>query len=116
MASQTDQQSAQQQDTLSALKRFTRILPQTERCELCSAELGPLHQHLLDRRSKQIACACDACSILFSDQQGGKYLRVPREVRHLDDFAFTDLQWEEMMLPINLAFIYRNADGRMTAI
>jgi Family of unknown function (DUF5947) len=116
MASQTDQQARQQQDALSALKRFTRVRPQTERCELCSAELDPVHQHLLDRRSKQIACACDACSILFCDQQGGKYLRVPRDVRQLNDFAFTDLQWEEMMLPINLAFFYRNADGQITAM
>ena len=107
---------AAQAEVLSALKRFTRVRAQTERCELCSAALDPVHQHLLDRQSRQIACACDACSILFSDQQGGKYLRVPRQVRRLDDFGFTDLQWEEMMLPINLAFFYRDGDGRMTAM
>ncbi|HEY1987701.1 MAG TPA: DUF5947 family protein [Terracidiphilus sp.] len=103
-------------EALSALKRFAQTRPQVERCELCSAPLEPLHQHLLDRKSKQIACACAACSILFCDQDCGKFLRVPREVLQLHDFAFTDLQWEEMMLPINLAFFYRNEEGCMTAI
>jgi hypothetical protein len=103
-------------DVLSALKRFTRMRAPTERCELCSAPVDSVHQHLLDRHSKQIACACDACSILFCDQQSGKYLRVPREVHELNDFAFSDLQWEEMRLPINLAFFYRGADGRMIAM
>ena len=121
MPSQTEDNNAQygaasQVDVLSALKRFTRARTLTERCELCSAGLDPVHQHLLDRHSRQIACACDACSILFSDQHGGKYLRVPRQVRQLEDFVFTDLQWEEMMLPINLAFFYRNGDGQMTAM
>jgi hypothetical protein len=101
---------------LSALKRFARTRPQIERCELCSAELYPVHRHLLDRKTRQIACACNACSILFCEQQDGKYLRVPRDIRQLNDFAFSDLQWESMTLPINLSFFFRDADGRMIAM
>jgi hypothetical protein len=105
-----------QSDTLTALRRFTRSRPPMERCELCAAALPEIHQHLLERTSRQIACACDGCAILFSGQEGGKYLRVPRRVRQLRDFVLTDLQWEEMMLPINLAFFFRNAGGQMTAM
>ncbi len=104
------------EEQLSALKRFTRSRPQVERCELCSTALSPVHQHLLDRRSRQVACACDACAILFCDQQDGKFLRVPRRVRELHDFSFTELQWEEMMLPINLAFVLRDGSGQLTVM
>lgn len=103
-------------EVLSALKRFTRSRPKLERCELCSAGLDSFHPHLLDRQSRQVVCACDACAILFSDQQDGKFARVPRRVRQLHDFAFTDLEWEQMMLPINLAFFLRNAEGGVTVM
>jgi len=120
MSPQSDSSLAEQgggaAEQLAALKRFTRARPQVARCELCSATIALQHQHLLDRRSRQVACACDACAILFCDQQDGKFLRVPRRVRELHDFYFTDLQWEEMMLPINLAFVLRNGDGRITVL
>jgi hypothetical protein len=106
----------EQGEVFSALKRFARTRPAVERCALCSAALEEPHQHLLDRASRQIECACDACAILFDAQEDGKYLRVPRRVRQLHDFRFTDLQWEEMMLPINLAFFLRNAEGKMVAM
>lgn len=121
MTSQTEDLTAKQGagdsvESLSALKRFTRQRPQIERCELCSTALASVHQHLLDRKSRQVACACDACAILFCDQQDGKFLRVPRRVRELHDFAFTDLQWEEMMLPINMAFFLRDANRKVVVM
>jgi hypothetical protein len=107
---------AESGEALSALRRFARTRPAVERCELCGLALAPEHPHLFDRHSRQIACSCDACAILFSDQQNGKFLRVPRRVQFLQDFAFTDIEWEQMMLPINLAFFFRNAEGRITAM
>jgi hypothetical protein len=101
---------------LSALKRFARARPQVERCEVCSAVLSAEHQHLLDRNSRQVACACEACAILFCDQQSARFLRVPRRVRQLHDFSFTDQQWEELMLPINLAFVLRDSTRRLTVL
>jgi hypothetical protein len=106
----------EQREIFSALKRFARVRASGERCALCSAALEDDHQHLLERRMRQIECACDACAILFDGRDDGKYLRVPRRVRQLHDFNFTDLQWEEMMLPINLAFFLRNAEGKMVAM
>jgi hypothetical protein len=110
------EQSADEREALVALRRFTRSRPPVERCELCGLTLAEVHPHLLNRQSRQIACACDACAILFSGQassnQGGsKFLRVPRRVRRLETFAFTDLQWEAMLLPINLAFFLRTGEG-----
>lgn len=115
-ANPTHMDRDEQAETLSALKRFARMRANVERCELCGAGIGAKHPHLLDRRSRQIACACDACAILFCDRQDGNYLRIPRRVRQLEDFAFSDLEWEVMMLPINLAFFVRNSEGRMMAM
>lgn len=107
----TDARSESSSDVLTALRRFARTRPPAERCELCSAELAPEHPHLLNRHSRQIACSCNGCAILFCGQENAKFLRVPRRVLHLGDIAFTDLQWEAMTLPINLAFFLRQPDG-----
>jgi hypothetical protein len=109
--SDTDARSESSSDVLTALRRFARTRSPAERCELCSAELAPEHPHLLNRHSRQIACSCDGCAILFCGQQGAKFLRVPRRVSYLDGLAFTDLEWEAMTLPINLAFFLRQPDG-----
>lgn len=80
-----------------------------EHCELCSAPLGQVHQHLLDPKKRHIICACDGCAVLFCGQEGAHYLRVPRRIRRLADFQITDMQWESLMIPINLAFFYRDS-------
>lgn len=104
-------------DGLAALRRFTRTqAPVAERCELCGVALAPEHPHLLQRQTRRVTCACQACSILFCGQEGARYLRVPRRVRRLDDFAFSDSEWEEMMLPIGLAFFLRNGEGCTVAM
>jgi hypothetical protein len=88
-----------------------------ERCELCSAPLAQMHQHLLDPKKRQIVCACDGCVILFCGQTGAHYLRVPRRIQRLVGFRMTDLQWDALMLPINLAFFYRDSSaGRVLAM
>jgi hypothetical protein len=89
---------------LASLRRFLRPRPARERCELCSADLADDHAHLVELTSRRLACACDACAILFSGQGAGKYRRVPRDVHFLADFRLTDAQWEGLGLPINLAF------------
>lgn len=103
-------------EALSALRRFARTRPRVERCELCGAELGPEHGHLLNRGSREITCSCEACSILFCGQEGAKFLRVPRRILRLEHFSLTDLQWEAMALPINLAFFIKLSDGGVSVM
>lgn len=105
-----------QAQALSALRRFARKRPPAERCELCGIELASHHTHLLEHEPRRIVCACDACSILFCGREDAKFLRVPRRVVLLDNFALTDLEWGAMMLPINLAFFVRGTDGKTTAM
>jgi len=42
-----------------------------ERCELCGTPLAPAHRHLLDLQSRQLLCACRACSTLFDRRAAG---------------------------------------------
>ncbi len=84
---------------------------------MCSAELAAQHPHLVEPASRQLACACEACAILFSGQTGTKYKRVPRRIRALPNFRLTDGQWDSLMIPIQLAFFYNSTpDGRVIAL
>ena len=103
-------------EVLSALRSFARSRPPVERCELCGSELGGDHPHLLNRASRQVACSCDACAILFCGQEGAKFLRVPRRILKLEGFQFTDMEWDAMTLPINLAFFLRGQNGETTVL
>jgi hypothetical protein len=81
-----------------------------ERCELCGVALPPDHRHLLDRTIFTIACACTACALLFEREgaEGGKYISVPQRYLALDDFRMSDEQWDDLLIPVNMAFVYRS--------
>lgn len=98
------------------LRQFVRPRAPTERCELCGVGLELEHSHLLETATRQLQCCCDACSILFSGQHAAKFRRVPPRVERLASFQLRDEQWEDLHLPINLAFFVRStAAGRVLA-
>jgi hypothetical protein len=101
---------------LASLRRFLRPRTGRECCELCSVDLADDHAHLVELATRRLACACDACAILFSGQGAGKYRRVPRDVQLLTDLRLTDAQWQGLGLPINLAFfLHSTPAGRVVA-
>lgn len=101
----------------SALRRFIRPRTAVERCDLCAAEVIRGHPHLIEPEERKIVCACDACAFLFTSQEGRRFKRIPRDATHLDNFRLTDLQWESLMLPIQLAFFFHSTpDGRLIAM
>lgn len=99
---------------IGALRRFTRKREQArisvELCELCSEAIPLDHHHLLDLSSHTVICACQACSVLFNGQGagGGKYRLVPRRYLSLSDFHMTDELWDELMIPVNMVYIFQN--------
>src|SRR5215471_19703810 len=87
-----------------------------ETCDLCHASLAEQHQHLLASASRKMECVCDACAVLFSGENQ-RYRRVPRRVKLLPDFRMTDTQWNALMIPIGIAFLFRNSTiGRVMAL
>jgi Family of unknown function (DUF5947) len=104
-----------------ALRQFTRARrpasPALECCELCSGGLAHDHPHLVEVATRQILCACDACSLLFDRTENTRYKRVSRYAQYLAGFEITDGQWESLFIPINMAFFFRSSlEGRVIAL
>jgi uncharacterized protein DUF5947 len=109
---------ASRADTLasSRLRRLARrdperAEPQAERCELCSQPIGPDHRHLLDISNRELKCTCRPCSVLFDREAAsqGQYRLVPDRRLRLDDFELSDSSWEELRLPVDMAFLFRSS-------
>lgn len=84
---------------------------------MCSRELGPAHEHLVEPASRRLICSCEGCAILFEGQAGTKYKRVPRRVLFLRDFQLTDGQWDGLMVPIEMAFFFESTPrGKVIAL
>lgn len=67
--------------------------------------------------TRQVACSCDPCALLFQNAVGGKFKLIPRDARALPDFQMTDAEWETLALPIDLAFFfYSTPQKKMTAM
>ena len=63
-----------------------------------------------------MVCSCDPCALRFQDVVGGRFKLIPRERRYLPDVNFSDLEWENLALPINLAFFfYSTVENKMKA-
>lgn len=106
-----------QESPFAVLRRFVRQRAAVERCEMCSAELPGDHEHLVELNTRQMACACQACAILFSGKANAKYRRVPRRVRYLSNFHLTDAQWDSLLIPISMAFFFKSsAAGKVIAL
>ncbi|MGI5447146.1 DUF5947 family protein [Streptomyces sp. CA-243310] len=95
------------------LRRFAGPrAPRPETCELCGvpvAEDG--HRHLVEIEKRALACACTACALLF-DRPGaatGRYRAVPNRYLTDPDHPLEDGVWEQLQIPVSVAFFFRNA-------
>ena len=82
-----------------------------ERCELCNAPIPSAHRHLLELSSRELMCACRPCSLLF-DRDGagnGRYKLVPERRLRLEDFAMSEQAWEELRIPVEMAFFFHSS-------
>lgn len=104
--------------SLATLRRFVRKQREepAEACELCSAPLPPMHQHLLEVDKRRVTCACEPCAILFGGNAKQRFRRIPRDARRLPGFVMDDQEWDSLLIPINLAFfVNSSAAGRTIA-
>lgn len=113
-----DDRSVAASPSIASLRGFAQKRSQNrgqvEHCELCSEIISSSHSHLLNLSNRELVCACQACSLLFSEQGSGagKYLLVPRRYLALAGFQMADEQWDDLMIPVNMAFIYRSAGAK----
>jgi hypothetical protein len=95
-----------------ALRQFAPKKPAVEQCDLCSLQIGTEHPHLLRVSDRQIACACEACAILFSNHEAARYKRIPRDAELLSNFELSDNDWDALAIPIGLAFFFYNSTAK----
>ena len=97
------------------LARLARRRPAApERCDLCAAPVPADHRHLLEREERRILCACRACALLFD--RGGRFVPIPTRRRRLDDLRLDDAMWEDLRLPVDIAFFVPDSRaGRVVA-
>jgi hypothetical protein len=81
-----------------------------EHCELCGTAIPERHRHLLDLHDRELRCTCKACSLLFDRPAAGAghYRLVPDRRWRLDGFELDDVLWEDLRLPVDLAFFFHD--------
>ena len=100
--------------TFSSLRRFAQEESEKaaeavqEHCELCSEPIPPEHRHLLEVSTREILCVCRPCSILFDREAAseGRYRLIPDRRLLLEDFEMSDVQWESLRIPVDMAFFF----------
>jgi hypothetical protein len=107
-------ESARDDPSLLPLSRLTssrRVQPQaadpSEACDMCAAQVGPEHEHVFDPAARELRCACPACASLFSST-AGRWKRVARRKERIGELRLDDEAWNDLGLPIELAFFYRS--------
>src|ERR671939_446270 len=88
-----------------------------EYCDLCGEPIPPDHRHLLEVSTREIMCVCRPCSILFDSEAAseGKYRLVPDRRFVLEDFEMSDVQWESLRIPVDMAFFFYSTPAERVA-
>src|SRR6266566_735836 len=110
LTNNSDDRSAAPLDVLRQFARKREMRQPAEQCDLCSDVIAQNHRHLLELSRRTLICVCHPCSILFGDPGagGGKYRLVPSRYLLLQDFQMTDEQWDDLMIPVNMVYIFRS--------
>jgi hypothetical protein len=96
-------------DSLARLRSFARRPHGVRlRCELCGAPLATEHEHAVESATGRMVCCCGACALLFRNRATARLRTVPRDIEFLQDFNMTDAQWENLSIPIGLAFLFKS--------
>jgi hypothetical protein len=89
-----------------------------EHCDLCGLPIAAEHRHLIDLSTRELRCVCRACAVLFDSEAAGAghYRLVPDRRLRLGDFLLDDVAWEDLRIPVDMAFFFHNSEaGRVMA-
>src|ERR1700744_2119294 len=96
---------------LAVLARLRANRPEPspdERCEMCGEAIAAAHQHVVNVNSRSLMCTCRPCYLLFThDDAQLAYRAVPD--RYLSFPAIATPVWEELELPVGVAFLFVNS-------
>ena len=109
------------QGRVAGLKRLLARPPKKrkgEACEMCAVRIAAEHSHVVDLEGRGLLCTCRPCWLLFTHPGAaqGKFRAVPDRVRFVPDFRLGEPLWDEMQIPVRLAFLFTNSSlGRVVA-
>lgn len=89
-----------------------------EGCEMCAELIGAEHAHVVNVESRRLMCTCRPCYLLFTQEGAGRgaYRSVPDRYRTDPDFTLGDAEWEQLQVPVAVAFFFHNSvQGRVVA-
>ena len=102
--------------------------PPIERCEMCAEPIGEEHGHVANLEDRRILCTCRPCTLLFTHAGAGserrddadspvrRFRAVPERYRYDPDFSMSEGDWDELAIPVRMAFFFRNSGmGRTVA-
>jgi hypothetical protein len=96
--------------TLRRIRETRPVVRAGERCEMCAQPIPDEHQHVVGLESRSLMCTCRGCYLLFSDQHATlRYRAVPDRYLSFPDFVFDAAAWDELQIPVSLAFVFRNS-------
>jgi hypothetical protein len=77
---------------------------------MCAAAISDEHSHVVNLDSRALMCTCRGCYLLFTDE-GAKlhYRAVPERYLSFDSFILDARAWDELQIPVGLAFLFRNS-------
>ncbi len=96
--------------TLQRIRSTRPTVVAGERCDMCAQPIGSGHGHLVDLDSRTLMCTCRGCYLLFTDQQAQlRYRAVPDRYLSFPDFEISPADWDQLQIPVGLAFLFRNS-------
>jgi hypothetical protein len=96
---------------LARFRKPRQRRPMGEQCEMCAELIGEEHRHVANLESRSVLCTCTGCYLLFTSPGAaqGKYQAIPDRYRYDPSFALPDPQWDELQIPVRMAFVFFNS-------
>jgi len=78
---------------------------------MCGVPYGERHSHVVAVDTRELMCTCRPCALLFTSDgaAGGRYRAVPERYLSFPSFALTRVQWDELQIPVSVAFFFFNS-------
>jgi hypothetical protein len=82
---------------------------------MCAEPIGGEHQHVVDVVGRGLMCTCRSCYLLFTAEGAElRYRAVPDRYLSLQGFALHAGAWDELQIPVGLAFFFVNSAQERT--
>jgi hypothetical protein len=84
---------------------------------MCGVAISDTHSHVVNTEQRSLLCTCRPCYLLFTARGAElKFRAVPDRYLSFPDFQLGPAQWDELEIPVGLAFFFHNSGmGRTVA-